>query len=149
MTRWCELALLAAERTGMDELADRAADGIRGSRVPMDSTRLITILAGLAGVVFVVWLLTKFSEQRRRPATYHSPRRLFLALAKAHRLSWMDVWLLWRLARFHQLEDPARLFLDPERFDREGLSRPLARHAARLQSLRSRLFAGLADLARP
>ncbi len=149
MSRWHDLALLFAERGGVDELAGRAADGIRGDRVPMDSTRLIAILVALAGIVLAVWLLSYFSEKRRRPVAYHSPWRLFLALAKAHRLTWRDVWLLWRLSRFHQLADPARLFLEPERLDREGLSRPLARHAARLQSLRSRLFVGLTELARP
>jgi hypothetical protein len=149
MSHWYDLALLFAYRSGPDGFANRAADGIRGDRTSTDSTRLIMILIGLAAVVLVVWLLLRFSEQRRRPTAFHSPWRLFLALAKAHRLGWMDVWLLWRLSRFHRLEDPARLFLEPERFNREGLSRPLARHAARLQSLRSRLFAGLAELARP
>jgi hypothetical protein len=149
MSRWYDIALLFANRSGLDEFAGRAADGVRGDRVSMDATRLVTILVGLAAVILVLWLSSHFSEQRRRPTAFHSPWRLFLTLARAHRLSWMDVLLLWRLSRFHRLEDPARLFLEPERFEREGLSRPLARHAARLQSIRSRLFGGLVELARP
>lgn len=147
MSQGSGIALLFAERSDLEELAGRAADGIRADRVPMDSTRLIILLTVLAGVVLAVWFLSYFSEGRRKAAAYHSPWRLFFALAKVHHLSCVDVWVLWRLSRFHRLEDPARLFLEPERFDREGLSRLLARHAARLQSLRSRLFAGMTELA--
>jgi hypothetical protein len=49
------------------------------------------------------------------------------------------------VARWHELEDPTRLFLDPERFDPQGLNRLLARHATRLRWLRRRLFAGLPE----
>lgn len=141
------IALVFAQRSGLEEMASRAADGTRSDRVPMDSTRILIVLVGLAGVVLVVWLLSCFSERRRKAAACHRPWKLFFALAKAHRLSCIDVWVLWRLSRFHRLEDPARLFLEPERFDRDWLSRPLARRAARLHSLRSRLFAGITELA--
>jgi hypothetical protein len=162
MNRWCQVAavrpfqavrdslerpsyaissvtgLIFAQRSGIDEMSE----GFRG-RARMDSTHLVAILLGLAAVVLVVWLLSYFSGSRRRPAAYHSPGRLFLAIAKGHRLSWRETWLLWRVARWHRLEDPARLFLEPDRFDRENLGASLMRHAARLQSLRGRLFAGL------
>ena len=110
-----------------------------------ESTQLIEMLVGMGVVVLIVWVLSYFSDGRRRPASYRSPGRLFLALARAHRLTWWQIWLLWRLARWRGLKDPARLFLEPQWFDREGLSRRLARRAARLRLLRSRLFAGLSE----
>jgi hypothetical protein len=141
---WCDIAVVFAERNGVDALASRMADGFRSGHGRLDSGRLAAILLSGAAVVLVVWLLSYFSDGRRRPVAYHSPWKLFLSLGKAHRLTSRELWLLWRLARWHELEDPARLFLEPERFDCRGLSPWLTRRAARLQSLRSRLFAGLA-----
>ena len=45
-----------------------------------------------------------------------APAWLFLRLCRAHWLGWGDQWLLWQLARHHRLPDPARLFIEPERF---------------------------------
>jgi hypothetical protein len=52
---------------------------------------------------------------------------------------------LWRLARSHGLRAPARVFLEPERFESSRLSPVMRRHAARLEGLQDRLFAGLAE----
>jgi len=137
MNRWHDVAWLFAERSGVDRSAGRAQS---------ESGQLIAIMVGMAVVVLIVWLLSSLSDRRRRHVVvYRSPWRLFLAVAKSHRLSWRDTWLLWRLAHWHDLKDPARLFLEPERFEREGLSRRLVRRASRLESLRARLFAGLVD----
>ena len=50
-------------------------------------------------------------------AILSSPNRLFLSLCRAHRIAWSDRWLLWRLAASQRLEDPVRVFLEPERLD--------------------------------
>jgi len=145
MSLWCSAVFTLAQRGGVEEMANRMVDGSRGDRTHFDPGMLLTLALGAAAVVLALWLTSYFSGGRRRPTAYHSPGRLFLALCRAHRLPWRDAWLLWRMARWNELEDPARLFLEPERFDPQGLSRPLTRHAPRLQSLRARLFAGLPE----
>jgi hypothetical protein len=52
------------------------------------------------------------------------------------------------LARWQQLDDAARLFLEPEHFDLEGLSPDLGARGQRLKWLHDRLFAGLARASR-
>src|SRR3990167_7461940 len=97
---WCDIAVVFAERNGVGELAGRMADGFRSGHGRLDSGRLVAILLSGVAVVLVVWLLSYFSDGRRRPVAYHSPWKLLLSLGKAHRLTSREVWLLWRLARW-------------------------------------------------
>lgn len=149
MISWCDLPFTLALASGAEEAAGRVAEGLRGGRAEFDSGTLLTLALSLAAIVLVLWFTSYCSGGRRRTTAYHSPGRLFLTLCRAHRLGWRDVWLLWRLARWYELEDPARLFLEPERFDPSTLSRRLTRQAARLRLLRSRLFAGLVETDSP
>ncbi len=73
-------------------------------------------------------------------AILSSPNRLFLSLCRAHRIAWSDRWLLWRLAASQRLEDPARVFLEPERLDPDAAGPFSARRAARLERLQRKLF---------
>jgi hypothetical protein len=144
-----DAALALTQRSGAVERATLLADGARSFRTHFEPDMLITLASGLVAAVLLIWLTSFFSGARRRLTAYNSPGRLFLALCRAHRLRWRDAWLLWQLARWHELEDPARLFLEPERFDREGLNRRLTRHAVRLRWLHLRLFAGLPEADAP
>ncbi len=135
------------EQNGLGDMAAQAFQGLQRDRPAVDSTRLILIALGFLAVLVLVGLLCCFTESRRKPAAFHGPWRLFFTLAKAHRLGVLDVWILWRAACAHQLDDPARVFLEPERLDTQALPRRLARQAARLDSLKRRLFADLESLA--
>jgi len=146
MTFFCGAVFAMAQRSGAEEMAVRMGGHSHGGRNQFDPGTVLTLVLVTAVIVLVLWLVSYYSAARRRPAAYHSPGKLFLALCRAHRLRWRDAWLLWRLARCHELEDPARLFLEPERFDPQGLNRSLARHVARLRMLRRRLFAGLPEV---
>ena len=148
MESWCSRALLLAEHNGLDELASRMADGFRGDRVRLDSGLVAGLLLGAAGLVIVFWFLSRLADGRGRRSVSNSPMKLFVSLCRAHGLAWQDTWLLWRLARWQQLDDAARLFLEPEHFNLEGLSPDLSARGQRLKSLRDRLFADLADLNR-
>lgn len=109
------------------------------------------VLAGLAVLVAVLvgfWVLSRLVSRDERRQAYDSAGRLFLALCKAHRLAWSERWLLWRVARFHGLRDPARLFLEPALLEAQGLSRGLAAKAARLRAVRARVFSGMEEGAR-
>jgi|GEM_PF-1566639 len=147
MIRGMALLWAISESNNLGDTAARAVEGLQRDPAAINSTRLMLIAVGFAAVLLLVGALCCFSESRRRHAAFHSPRRLFLALVKAHRLSILDAWLLWRAASACQLEDPARLFLEPERFDPQALPRRLARHSGRLASLKNRLFAGLKEVA--
>jgi hypothetical protein len=148
MESWCSCALLFAERNGLDELASRMADGFRGDRVRLDFGLVAGLLLGAVGLAAVFWFLSRLAGGHERRLVSNSPAKLFVSLCRAHGLAWQDTWLLWRLARWHQLDDAARLFLEPEHFDLDGLSPDLGARAERLKSLRDRLFADLARASR-
>ena len=144
MESWSCRALLLAERNGLDELASRMADGFRGDRVRLDFGQVAAMLLVAAGLAAVIWFLSRLTGGRDRRSVSNSPAKLFVSLCRTHGLNWKDTWLLWRLARWQQLDDAARLFLEPDHFDLDGLSPSLAAWGERLKSLRSRLFADLA-----
>ena len=66
--------------------------------------------------------------------------KLFLELCRAHGLTWKERFLMWRLARCQRLRDPARLFLEADRFEEARLSRPLKVHNQSFRAIRARLF---------
>jgi hypothetical protein len=109
----------------------------------VDREEILYGLLILAGIVGGIWLLSRWLGSRDRHRAYDNPRRLFLGLCRAHRLRWSDRWLLWQVAKWQRLRDPARVFLEPERLEKQNLSPALRAQAARLQSLRDRLFADL------
>jgi hypothetical protein len=143
MGSWCFGDLPLLGRNGLDELASRMADGFRGDRARWDSTTLIAMVAGTTAIILLLWIVSRYVGRQDRRTVHQSPGKLFLRLCSAHRLTWTETWLLWRLARWRRLGDPARLFLEPERFDTRDLAPVLARHTPRIQSLCVRLFAGL------
>lgn len=131
------LGILLAQRSRLDNLSD-------AFRTRPNSTDRDDVLLGLlivAALVVGIWGLSRLLASRERHQVYSNPRRLFKSLCKAHRLRWSEQWLLWRVARFQRLGDPARLFLEPERFEEANLSQPLRAQIARLKELRNRLFA--------
>ena len=99
----------------------------------------------LAGIVVAIFILSVVRNHRRQREGYASPLGLFLNLCRAHKLKWRERWLLWRLARIEQFSDPARLFLEPEWFANSSLPRELRQHAAKLKSIRDRLFADMRE----
>lgn len=148
MIRWMVPVWAMGEQAGLRDLAAQAVDGPQRDPMAVDTNRLILIAVGFVAVVLLTGLLCCFSESQRKHVAFHSPSRLFFALARTHRLGFLDIWLLWRTACAHQLDDPARLFLEPERFDPQALPRRLARRAGRLKWLKSRIFVDLEELAR-
>ncbi len=113
--------------------------GFKGRRI--DTGDVIFGVVILVGIIAVVWVLSYLFSLRERHGAYASPTRLFLSLCSAHRLRWPDRWLLWRLARAKKVEDPARLFLEPELLDAAAM-RPWFRvRAERLREMRNSLFA--------
>ena len=115
--------------------------GLRGRRARLDSGDLVIFLAILAGVVLAVYLLSRFLAYKDGRKSFNSPRALFRALAKAHNLDRASRRLLRRVARWQRLAHPARLFLEPTRFDPSNLSPQLRERITEIQTLRDRIFA--------
>jgi hypothetical protein len=133
-------SLLLANRSRLENLQREFQQGLS----PEGCKQLTLFLMALAAAALLFWGLAHWME-RRQGLLANRPLGLFLSLSKAHHLGWSDRWLLWRLARSHRLRAPARLFLEPERFEVSRLPPPMRRHAARLEGLQERLFAGLAE----
>jgi hypothetical protein len=95
----------------------------------------------IAGFLLTIWLLSRWATQQERSGSYHSPRKLFRSLCRAHQLDRMQRRLLRRLAKRHQLERPAALFLEPDRFSPARLGPDFQDQAEALLALRTRLFA--------
>jgi hypothetical protein len=108
---------------------------------PMDARQTLLALAVLVGIAAALVLFSQLLHLLERRGSYDGPKRLFLALCRAHALSWGERWWLWRLARSQRLRDPARLFLEPERFLPANLPLGLRMHASRLAAIAERLFA--------
>jgi hypothetical protein len=120
---------------------DNLSQPFRDRTRTIDRGEMTRALAILAVVIVLAWLLVRVRTVRERRRAYHGPLRLFLSLCKAHHLAWSERWLLWGLARARRLNQPARLFLEPQWFDAAGLGRAWRARAARLRAIRDRLFA--------
>jgi hypothetical protein len=104
---------------------------------------VIVVLAVILAFLVILGFLARFADRRHKRAPSNSPLLLFIALCRAHRLSWSDRLLLWRVARWHRLKHPGRLFLEPDRLDPANLGPDLRRKGHRLQAIQDRLFVGL------
>jgi len=133
------LALLAQGR--LDDLSS----GLRRRGGGYDTGEIMMWVALVVAVIAGIWGLSKLAAQRdsRRPS--NSPRRLFAELCRAHELDRRQRKLLRQIVRWQRLAHPARVFLDPERFDAANLNRPLQAQQAAVTAMRTRLFGKLDD----
>ncbi len=123
---------------GLQTRFEGIRSGFRGRRFDMQDAVLALMV--LAGVVLALWALSYFLKFQDKQTTFTSPTMLFWSLCRAHGLRWSDRWLLWRVARAARLAEPARLFLEPERFEPSQLRPTFRLHAARLGRLAEMLF---------
>jgi hypothetical protein len=156
MSALWENCLLLAARTRMDDLVSGLGSGFREKHARYTTTEVVSGMLGLIVLALLVWLATQ--GIRRLIHRLRSGRGwLFLRLCQAHGLKWSDRWLLWRLTRYQLLRDPARLFVDPDRWEPSRLDPRLPVDRVRLTALWRRVFcdlpgrekASLAPAARP
>ncbi len=114
--------------------------GFRGRQAQWQTSDVFFGLAVAAGVAAVVWALWYVNLRQQGGGQRSRPLGLFFELCRAHGLRFTDRWLLWRLARAEGLRDPARLFLESERFESADLPAVLRLRAGQLERLRQRLF---------
>jgi hypothetical protein len=130
-TRW----LLWADR---GKLARSMGENFRGENAQLDITDVTIGLSILAVLAVVVLLLSRFMAKRELARQSYSPRDLFHQLCHAHSLDRAACKALLRLAQQEELEHPARLFLEPERFNRPGAATDAEGNVYR--QLRNKLF---------
>jgi hypothetical protein len=92
------------------------------------------VAIGLAFSLAVRYLTWR--EGRR----YRHPHQLFAELCRAHGLDRASRKRLQRLASAHKLADPARIFLEPERFETTQLGASFNDDRAALEALRDLIF---------
>jgi hypothetical protein len=119
----------------------------KGRRFPsaefdFDVEQMITIASVAAvglGVLVLVWLISaRYRAYRRRE--YHSPRRLFRELARAHQLTSDERQLLHEIAAWHQLPMATQLFVEPTRFYAPQMIETLG-NQEQISKLAEKLFA--------
>lgn len=135
MTHWHRLALAEIDR--FRSLGSR----FRGRGAELRADDLVSGLLLLAAAVGLIYLLSRLLVRQQRPRAFNKPAALFRALCRAHALDRRSRRLLWKLARWRRLDQPGRLFLDPEHFEAPRLSAELTARGEELQALRDRLFA--------
>jgi hypothetical protein len=101
------------------------------------------LVAGVLVIAVGFGAVTRVREFLRGNSRWNAPLAVFVGLCRAHRLSWRETFLLWRLAQWHGLDAPGRIFLEPERFNPEGLGPSLSADAEVLKRLKSQIFEGV------
>ena len=137
--------LLFAQRNAFRDMGS----GFRDKREHFDPTDLIFWVGALVGVFVTLAILARVIARREQRQVYNSPRALFRSLCAAHNLDRRDRAVLRKLARHHGLVQPARLFVEPARFDAAKLDAKLGPLHPQIQSLRERVFATPANDIQP
>ncbi len=131
-----QAALLAG-----DPRLERFTREFRGREPQIGARGVMIALMLLAVVVVSLWILSRIIERRSGRRQFDSSFGLFMSLCAAHHLRWSQRWLLWRLALSGRLTEPARLFVEPHRFETKNLGERLAPRATELKEIAGRLFA--------
>lgn len=133
----CRMLLLADRSTIFRDMGS----GFREKRESFDPTDLLWWLFVAVVVIAVFGVVARILANQDKHRLYNSPRALFRALCQAHGLDRTDRGLLKQIASSQRLSTPARLFLEPERFEPSMLVADLRSHREAILVLRNRLFA--------
>jgi hypothetical protein len=106
----------------------------------LDPTLIIASVIVLVTVVLFLWFLHRLMNRQEGKRAYNSPRQLFRSLCRLHELSGAERRALTYLSRGDQ---PAILFLSPDRFDAAINATGSATQRRMLEALRAKLFADL------
>lgn len=130
--------LLLAQRSPFRDMGS----GFRDRREHFDPLELLPWLLVFAAVLVGLLIISRYLNGKDTRRLFNNPRALFRALCRAHGLSRSDERLLWQVAKFLELEQPAGLFLQPDRFAEASADPEFRRHQEALEALAARLFAG-------
>lgn len=128
--------LMLAQIRRFDGLRDRFS----GPRARFGMDDAITGIAAILAVAVLLYFVNRWHNRHSGKQSYNSSSAMFRELCKAHSLDRKTRQLLKRIAQWQRLTQPARLFLEPERFEPANLSPELERYLAELFELRAKLF---------
>jgi hypothetical protein len=101
---------------------------------------VLLVITWLVAVPVVIWLVAGLFNRERRKRTIYSPKKLFKALCRAHRLDRSARRALTKLAAAAHIAQPATLFVSPEAFDAHLATLKRASQIALYKQLREQLF---------
>jgi hypothetical protein len=113
------------------------ADGKQVDTMTLQGTAVVAL--GLATVLLVGWIASKVLKAGERQGI-NDPRRMLRELFKAHQLPRSQQRLLKRIIKAYRLEPPARLLVEPERFDVAAQDPAFQSQRGRILTLKQRLF---------
>ena len=124
-----------ADQSRMIRMGDRFRSGSDG----IDVGQIVTFALIFAALALVLWLMTSGSSMCSR-FCHRSPTMLFWELCQAHQIGWRIRWQLWVFAVSSHLENPARLFVEPQLLNDKVLAAWPDAHRQKLTQLRDALF---------
>lgn len=137
MTLATHLPALLAQLSRSEELGRK----FRGANARVGADDALMVLVLLTVGIGVLVLLSQLLKLQERDRPCNNPKKLFRKLCQLHGLDRKSRNLLWELATHQSLDHPARLFLEPARFNPENVGPTLSEHQAEFNTLRGRLFA--------
>ena len=126
---------LFAQRAQWEQMGGRF-----GTRNRFTFGDAILWLGLLLSFVFSLYLLSLYAKSRDKKGVSNSPVGLFKELCKEHGLNFRNRKLLSRLATETKLQQPAALFLDPNRFHASNLPNSLKREAKAFAEIKKTIF---------
>lgn len=133
--------LLLAEVDRLQSMGKR----FRGRSAEFHFDDFLTGMLLIGALGLGVFILARLRSSQEKWRASNHPWALFRELCKAHQLDRSSCRLLRELARWQALDHPARLFLEPERYELRALSPQLVEQAEALHALRDRLIGPLAS----
>jgi hypothetical protein len=127
--------LLAAKSESFMYLGDR----FRSDEANFGPLTVGAVAVGLFAIVCLLWFLSRTRDSDREK-TIDNPRKLMRELAHAQQLSGAQERLIRRVVRHYRIEPPARVMLEPERFDTAALDSHFAAEKQGILQLKERLF---------
>jgi len=136
-----DLALRTILLADRSEIFRDMGSGFREKRESFQPSDLLWWLLAAALIAAAFISLAAFLGRQDKHRLFNSPRALFNSLCKAHKLDRSSRNLLKQLAQAQEMAIPARLFLEPERFEPAQVPADLKAYLPQFSQLKSRLFA--------
>ncbi|REK23360.1 MAG: hypothetical protein DWQ42_15470 [Planctomycetota bacterium] len=137
MSGWFSGTSLLAQSSRLESLSS----GLRGKAVDSNGTEVLIGFAIVAGLVLLGCGAYALWSRGERSGHFNNPKELFRSLCRAHELDRASRRFLKQLAVHQRLAQPARLFLEPERFEADNLGPGLQSQRDLASELQRRLFA--------
>ncbi len=125
---------------------ENLGSGFRGNKGTPDWLTFVLVVVVVAAALGVVWMVSRHLSLKESGG-YHNHHGLFRELCRAHRLGWSDQRLLATVARQQGVAVPARMFVEPDRFEADRLEDLTEEQRTRVAEIHETLFRADATVA--